>query len=94
MGCFESKDVFVINDGAPGQGQETQDVFDLLELSAPDVNILYTLFNKVDIDGGGTIMHLELYSYLLKDRSLFLDTVFSLFDDDKRYCNNIIIINW
>jgi Ca2+-binding EF-hand superfamily protein len=82
--CVASgKPQFVVNDNVPGQGTEAQEVFNLLELSAKDINFLYSEFCKVDVDGGGTIMNLELYFHLLKDRSIFLDTVFSLFDDDR-----------
>ena len=76
---------FVPNEQIPGQGPEAVEVFDLLELSARAVNTLYDIFLKIDLDGGGTILSDELYFYIQKDRSILLDALFGLFDDDKRY---------
>jgi len=81
--CLGPKRQFVVNDNITGQGLAAKEIFDLLQFSKKELDELYGHFCKVDADGGGTIMNLELYFHILKDRSLFLDTVFSCFDDDR-----------
>lgn len=84
MGCFASTAHFIPNDDVPGQGMEAQVMFDFLGLTTEELDLLYTKFLEIDVDGGGTIINMELYSFIRRDRTQFLDAVFAVFDDDKR----------
>jgi Ca2+-binding EF-hand superfamily protein len=56
--------------------------FEALQLTSRDVGRLYNIFQKVDVDGSGTIALAELLAHIDVERTQFSQRVFSIFDED------------
>ena len=74
--------VFVPNQTVPGQDDSALEEFLKLNISADDINRLYTCFLEIDRDGSGEISLDEFYSHFRIQRSKFADMSFSLLDED------------
>lgn len=81
MGCGYSQG-FVQLSQKP-QYQEWNKTFIALQISKAEVYKLYKKFQKVDLDGGGTIDVVELLTVIDVERTPFTERVFSIFDEDK-----------
>lgn len=57
-------------------------LFTSLKLSRSDVNQLYKMFCKVDLDGSGSVDTVELLTLLDIERTRFTEQIFAVFDND------------
>ncbi len=56
--------------------------FEALQLRPREVEKLYKIFRRVDVDGSGTIELVELLVHIDLDRTKFTERIFSIFDED------------
>lgn len=77
MGCCSSFDVYDLENVKKYRRQ-----FEALQLSRREVNKLYKIFRKADVDGSGTIALIELLCHIDVERTAFTERVFSIFDED------------
>jgi Ca2+-binding EF-hand superfamily protein len=56
-------------------------------LSERDIRRLYSIFRRVDVDGGGTIDIMEMFMFLDIERTPFTVQVFSIMDEVIPYNN-------
>lgn len=56
-------------------------IFQRLQLSKSDIDLLYTAFWDIDADGSGLIRPNELFSYFEVEGTPFELALFSLFDE-------------
>lgn len=56
--------------------------FRALQLRGREINKLYRVFRKVDMDGSGSISVAELLTHIDVERTKFTERVFSIFDED------------
>jgi serine/threonine-protein phosphatase 2B regulatory subunit len=59
-----------------------RDLFSALKLTRSDVNQLLEMFNRVDLDGSGSVDLIELLTLLDIDRTRFTEQIFTIFDSD------------
>lgn len=81
MGCGYSKEFNTIYNSP--QFVAWNQSFQALKISKEEVSKLFKLFQKADMDGGGTIDVVELLTVMDVERTPFTERVFSIFDDDK-----------
>lgn len=65
-----------------GIKREWMEVFLAMKFSKPEIFQLHDIYNKVDIDGSGSIEVSELLDFLNIERSLFTERIFAAFDKD------------
>ena len=75
MGCGQTKTVRNIP-------QSWIDLFAAMRLTKTEVNKLYDIFCKVDLDGSGSVDIVELLTLLDIERTAFTEQVFTVFDSD------------
>ena len=75
--------VFVVDDEKPGQGRLAELTFQRLGIDDKTVQMMFDMFNEIDLDGSGEIDLEEFYRALpYVKRSPFSDRVFSIMDED------------
>ncbi len=83
MGCIFTKRKFVVNSSVEGQDESALEVFQTLGLSDRDIDLLYTAFWDIDADSSGLIRPLELFNYFEVEETVFINHIFTLFDEGK-----------
>lgn len=58
------------------------ELFAAMKLSKSEVQRMYNIFRKVDLDGGGSVDIVELLTLLDIERTRFTEQVFTVFDSD------------
>lgn len=58
-------------------------VFNKLQLSAQDIELLHRVFKDINIKGSGLILRAEFYAYFKINPNSLYDKIFSLFDFDR-----------
>lgn len=53
-----------------------------MKLSKSEVQRLFNIFNKVDLDGSGSVDIVELLTLLDIERTRFTEQIFTVFDSD------------
>mmetsp|Transcript_18568 Transcript_18568/g.25651 ORF Transcript_18568/g.25651 Transcript_18568/m.25651 type:complete len:415 (-) Transcript_18568:523-1767(-) len=56
--------------------------FEALKLREREVEKIFNIFKKVDVDGSGSIELVELLVHIDLDRTTFTERIFSIFDED------------
>ena len=74
MGCTQS-----VEKAIPKSWME---LFAAMKLSKSEVQRLYNIFRKVDMDGGGSVDIVELLTLLDIERTRFTEQIFVVFDSD------------
>ncbi len=83
MGCIFTKRKLVVNSSVEGQDESALEVFQTLGLSDRDIDLLYTAFWDIDADSSGLIRPLELFNYFEVEETVFINHIFTLFDEGK-----------
>lgn len=79
MGICESKiSIYEINLKLAGW----RDQFEALQITGKEIEQIYRIFRKVDVDNSGTIELAELLVHIEIERTKFSERIFSIFDED------------